>query len=207
MNIMNDKNIEQALEKALELLDNDTSQEEILISFPGHKEILKEIFSAITLLKKEKTAIVPPKELLEAILKHLPQGVTEMINSRYLYRGEKIQVRPFLNNIITNIYDLMIINWKVWAPIGIVAVVAIVVIATQFGTKAPQAPVAREERQEQPFTVKPATGNIDDAVNAILAGVSEDQALFADTEKDADLIASDSQEISDFGQSYDENEF
>jgi len=106
----------------------------------------------------------------------------------------------------------MTINWKVWVPLGIVAVVALVIISSyQFGTKAPQAPIAPQApvaAEELPVAVtKPATGNIDDAVNAILAEASDDQALFASVEKDAELIAVDSQAISDFGQSYNENEF
>jgi len=110
----------------------------------------------------------------------------------------------------------MTINWKIWAPVGIVVVVALVMIGfNQFGTKAPQAPIAGEIpqapvaiSQELPVAVaEPATGNVDDAVNAILAGISDDEALFADAVKDAELIAADSQLIGNFGQSYNENEF
>ncbi len=83
----------------------------------------------------------------------------------------------------------MIINWKKWAPLGIVAIVAVVIIGFyQFRTKAP------------------AAGNVDDAVNAIFAEVADDEAFFADVEKDAELLVTDSQAISDFGQSYNENE-
>lgn len=86
-------------------------------------------------------------------------------------------------------------------------------------TKAPQAPVAGVPAitpsplptlsptiAPQPLAVKPATAIVDDAVSAILAGVADEQALFADAEKDAELITFDSQAISDFGQSYNENE-
>ena len=100
----------------------------------------------------------------------------------------------------------MTINWKVWAPLGIVAVAALAITGFyQFGIKAPQAPIAVEKLPVA--IIKPATGNADDAVNAILAGVADDQALFASVEKDAELIIVDSQAISDFGQSYNENEF
>lgn len=124
--------------------------------------------------------------------------------------------RPLLNNIITKIYDLMTINWKVWAPIGIVVIAMLIIIGSyQSGTKTPapitgktpQAPIAEEKRNEDRVTVKPATGNVDDTVNAILVGISDDEALFANAQKDAELIAADSQTISDFGQSYNENEF
>jgi len=61
--------------------------------------------------------------------------------------------------------------------------------------------------QELPVAITtPATGNVDDAINAILNDVIDEQALFADEEKDAMLLGADSQAISDFGQSFNENE-
>lgn len=67
-------------------------------------------------------------------------------------------------------------------------------------------PTLSPTKAPQPVAVTPATIAVDDAVNAILAGVSDEQALFADAEKDAELITADSQALSDFGQSYNENE-
>ncbi len=96
----------------------------------------------------------------------------------------------------------MTINWKIWASVGIVAVVALVMIGfNQFGTKAPQTPIIGETSQT------PVVVSVDDAVSAISAGITDDQALFADAEKDTVLVTVDSQAISDFGQSYNENEF
>jgi len=112
----------------------------------------------------------------------------------------------------------MTINWKIWAPVGIVVVIVFVAIGlNQVKTNDLQeANVDNKQTQEQPIvvsqdlpsaTLKPATGNIDDVVNSILAGVSDDEALFADAVKDGELINSDSQSINNFGQSYNENEF
>lgn len=101
----------------------------------------------------------------------------------------------------------MTINWRIWAPLGIVAIVALIIIGFyQPEPKMPTAPVIGETPQA-PVAIPQASGNVDTAVDAILVGVSDDQALFADAEKDAELITADSQTISDFGQSYDENEF
>ncbi|MDP3734954.1 MAG: hypothetical protein Q8R39_00825 [bacterium] len=108
----------------------------------------------------------------------------------------------------------MTINWKIWAPLGIIVLVALVAIGFSKSEvpQAPvtgeprQAPVVREESQAQPAAIAPATGNVDDAVNAILASISDDQSLFAEAEKDAALIDADSQAISDFGQSYNEKD-
>ncbi|TSD03763.1 MAG: hypothetical protein Athens071426_45 [Parcubacteria group bacterium Athens0714_26] len=217
MNIINDKNLERIFEKVLELLDSGKSQEEILNLFPESREMLKEIFFTINLFKKEGESIIPSKELFKQIIERIPSGVTNEVNPRYLYRKE-VQSRFSFKKInnITKIYNLMTINWKIWAPVGIVAVVTLVTIGfNQLGIKAPQAPIAGEMTQapvavsqELPVAVtKPATGNVDDAVDAILASISDDEAFFADATKDAELIAADSQSISNFGQSYNENEF
>lgn len=224
---MNNNNLEKIIDQTLTLIERGKSVREILAMLPEHKKELEEIFQILDLLNIQKEKIVPSQELLTKIIANLPtaKSVTEEKASRYLYnRGEQKpndyawhKGRPSEIIIKPKIHDLMTINWKVWAPLGIVAVAVLVIIGFfQFGTKAPQTPVAEETTQapiatptqELPVAVtKPATGNVDDAVNAILAGVSDDLALFADAEKDADLLAADSQAISDFGQSYNENEF
>ncbi|PIP23103.1 MAG: hypothetical protein COZ91_03600 [Candidatus Nealsonbacteria bacterium CG_4_8_14_3_um_filter_39_7] len=99
----------------------------------------------------------------------------------------------------------MSINWKVWAPISIATIVAFATVEFyQSLIETFQAPITAKEKSVKTI---PATGSVDDAVNAIIAGASDDQALFIDAEKDADLITADNQAINDFGQSYDENEF
>lgn len=55
--------------------------------------------------------------------------------------------------------------------------------------------------------IKPATGNIEDATNALLSESSFDLTDFSGETKDSSLVSSDSQEISDFSKVYDENEF
>ena len=110
----------------------------------------------------------------------------------------------------------MTVNWKIWATLGIVAVVVFALIGSnQFGTKAPQLPTAMETpqapspvSQKLPATVTtPITGSVDDVVSSILGSISDDEALFAEAVKDAELITLDSQSISNFDQSYNENEF
>lgn len=222
---MNNNHLEKIIDQALSLIENGKSASEILGMLPEYKNELEEIFQILDLFNVKKEKIVSSRELLAKIIANIPtaQSVTEKEVSRYLYRGKQKpnnyvwqKGRSSKTIIKLKIHDLMTINWKVWAPLGIVAVVAFIVVGSyQFGTKAPQAPIAEETPQapvavlqELPVAVtKLATGNIDDSVNAILADISDDQALFADTEKDAELIVVDSQAISDFSQSYNENEF
>jgi len=52
----------------------------------------------------------------------------------------------------------------------------------------------------------PATGNIDDTVDALLEELIDEESLYEEEDDDVEIIISDIQEISDFGQSIDESE-
>lgn len=109
----------------------------------------------------------------------------------------------------------MTLNWKTWTLIGIVAVAFIAaVVWKQSGANAPTTG-ENQANQEAPITTpqdlptavtEPATGNIDDAVAAVLAGVADDAAVFADAANDATLVGVDSQTITNLGQSFYANE-
>lgn len=108
-------------------------------------------------------------------------------------------------------------HWKLWTLVVIVAVAVLAAIGwRQLGPQEPADGENRAEQQEAPITtsqdlpaavaVAPATGNVDDAVNAILSGTSDDAATFADAAQDAALVGGDSQTITNLGQSFYENE-
>ncbi len=103
------------------------------------------------------------------------------------------------------------INKKSWIFIGI-TIVVIALVAQYMAIMPPQIDEALQmtdivPAQELPVvTTIPATGNVDDAINAILNEAIDEQALFTDEGKDAMLLGADSQAISDFGQSFNENE-
>lgn len=63
------------------------------------------------------------------------------------------------------------------------------------------------EAGTQKDTLPPATGNIDDVVKALLQGAENEQPALNSAEDDKSLIISDSQEVSGFNQSVNENEF
>ena len=103
------------------------------------------------------------------------------------------------------------INWKAWISIGIT--ISVIVLVMQYMAimppqidEAPQAIDIMPEQELPTVITTPATGDVDDAINAILNEVIDEQALFIDEEKDAILLGADSQAISDFGQSFNENE-
>jgi len=52
----------------------------------------------------------------------------------------------------------------------------------------------------------PATGNIDDAVDTLLRELVDEESLYEEEGYDVEILISDIEEISDFGQSIDESE-
>ena len=66
--------------------------------------------------------------------------------------------------------------------------------------------IPRGTRKMGEVVPPPATGNIDDVVDALMKELSDEDSLLKEEDDDAVLAISDSQEISDFGQSIDENE-
>lgn len=61
-----------------------------------------------------------------------------------------------------------------------------------------------KEKEVSPI---PATGNVDDTVNSLMKELDDEAVATEDLEGDLDLIDSDSQEVDDFGQSVNENDF
>jgi len=166
VNNFNDQKLEKVLEKTLEYLDNGKSPAEILNLFPEHQETLKEIFSTINLLKKERGSIVPYRELLKQIIEHLPVGVTNGVNPRYLYRKEvEAKDRPsLLSNIITKFHESTALKWKIIVPAGIVTVIALFAVYSQFGAKSlqyttEQTPTQPKQGVTNEATPPTATGN------------------------------------------------
>lgn len=105
-------------------------------------------------------------------------------------------------------------KWKIIIAIVIVAFVAILIMYTQIGTKAPQPqqpsiqkPLAPAEEKISEVAPPAATGDVDDAVNALLQDSSLETLASEEESGDANLLGMDTQEISDFGQSYDTSEF
>jgi hypothetical protein len=84
--------------------------------------------------------------------------------------------------------------------IGAVVVIA-VLLSGQLGQRGPV--VTQESSQILPQ----ATGNIEDAVNALLKDIEIDEAFASEEYLDADLVGADAAAVSDFGQIADPNAF
>jgi hypothetical protein len=62
-------------------------------------------------------------------------------------------------------------------------------------------------KEKEEISVVPPTGNVDDTADALLKELDDENLATKDLEGDLNLIDSDSQEVDDFGQSINENEF
>lgn len=206
-----DKIIE-IISEAMALLENGKTPSEIFDLFPEYRNELQKVFRTIGDLRNAAEKIEPPKELLVKILAAFPEtdNVTNPQFNRYFSKDEE---KGRLKNII-QIYDSMTTKWKALATLGVVAVVILIALGYyQFSSRTPEyvdeetPSIAGQGEMPPVASVTPATGNIDDAADAILAEILDAQSAFAAEEGDKTLLASDSQEIGNFGQSYNENEF
>ena len=117
----------------------------------------------------------------------------------------------------------MAIKWKVIAPLGVLAVVVLIVGINRF-SKGPmekvqspaqttpgqttQSGTAGEIPSLTSIPTPQATGNVDDTAAALLSDSSDETSVTVKAvDDDTALLSSDSQAISDFGQVYNENEF
>lgn len=219
MNNHEEKKIEEIVELALRYIDDGKTPDEIFDFFPAYRQELEEVFFAIDFIKKEGGKIYPDKEIFRQVMAKIPSSVTNGHDFRYSFM-EEVQGRPSwskINNII-KILNSMTMNWKIIAPVGLVAVIALFLVGvSQFGIMSLQAPIADNGQvQETPIAIsqnlpvassQSATGDIDETVNVILAVASNDESYFADAVKDSELVTADNQSINNFIQSYYENEF
>jgi len=167
------------------------------------KEI-KKIFS----YAKEK--IKPSEKLSQSILANLDIA---QVNKKLpqTFKTNKTKGRISFNGLNFNQIHNLMTNWKVVVPVILVVLVAAGLLVVSFSQKpmpqrqAEQPKTVVEIPQEVP--VPQATGNIDDAVGAMVAMAENEQAITFDELNDILMIDLDSQAIGDFGQSYDENQF
>ena len=98
-----------------------------------------------------------------------------------------------------------IMNQKI-KPIIIITVLAILIIGFAVFYKGAESPTTQENKEIAKEATKenflpPATGNINDAINAIIDGATKEQDLTAEEFTDKTLLDIDSQTINEFGQS------
>lgn len=211
------KNIDEILEVVLAQIDQGRTQQDILLQFPEHAKELQKVFAMLSSISSSSP--VPDKHRFEKAMQNiLANHVTLSENSRYNLQkeatGRSSSATPtsiYFNNYLEKINNMM--KSKILIPIGVVAVLAIIFVGVkQFNHKSPATEVADNTLGNQTSNLptsdnQPATGNVDDTVNGIIASASSEGAYFDDSVKDGDLIATDSETLTNLGQAYDENEF
>jgi len=168
------------------------------------------------LLSNLKGRIKPSKELTQKILADL--GVTEKKDNRYiLQEREKGRISNY--ELILNQIHTFMTKWKMAIPVVLVVLVVAGLMIIRSGQKTqptPEAGSVQEQSQAaeteyvqipEEVPVPQATGNIDDIIDAMTAFAENEQVIIVEEGNDASMVTLDSQAISDFGQSYDENQF
>lgn len=113
-------------------------------------------------------------------------------------------------------------NWKTTILVGVAVAILLAVIYVVTAPKsirqpapaANQTPVstggagnASSATSAGNIVPPAATGKIDDTINALVLGATNEQTTISAEEGNSTLINSDSQAINDFGQTYDETQF
>ena len=132
---------------------------------------------------------------------------------------EKEKGRLSVYELIFNQIHNLMTKWKIIVPVVIVVLAIFVWGIVQFGPKGPTTgpetgqPDSGEYVEKEYVKTPPAvavpqvTGDINDTIDALTALSENEMIVITDEGNDASLMDFDSQAISDFGQSYNENEF
>jgi hypothetical protein len=208
--------MEKIIKKIVKYLDEGKNFAEILnLLTDKEKKEAKEIIAIIKLLKEESKLIVPRQKILIDIVHKISSGVTNKNNHRISYiEDEKNKGRlPLIKNVCSY---FMGINKKLWLPVGIiVAGLLLFILVNQFNYENQQ-PIVSNKNSNQSVSSpegeassfkNEVANNIDEAVNAILASVQEDQMYSQELTNNLELVLLDNQTVEEFSQIYNENEF
>lgn len=159
------------------------------------KEIKKLLFNL-----REK--IKPSKELGQKILADLN------IDLQKENKGRLSGYELILNQI-----HIFMTKWKMAIPIFLVVLVVVGLMVFRSGQKIQPTGDIKNDREAgdvqvfEEIPIPEATGKIDDVIDAMTALAENEQLIIFEENGDTSMVVIDSQAISDFGQSYNENEF
>lgn len=218
------KNLDIEVRRILDLLEKKKNLYEIKTLFPRTKKKLEDIFETIDFLFKSQKVFDSPIELENKIL--------AQIRLKLMKSENKVAIgRASLTDLFKNQFQtLMTAPFKIILPVLLVLVIGIGFGITRFGgKKTPDVTLKQENKvafeqetlpQEvnKPSASEPAVGkptaldtgaasNIDGVVTSILEDAENDVVLLKDLDKEGDFVEYDSQEVDDFGQSINENDY
>lgn len=183
---------------------------------------LKAIWDMQGTLSSMAHTISPKRSTLTHILAELPQGTPNTVTTSggAGYTEGEGQQPAFIRSI----HNVMQINWKIAAPIAVVAIAVVAVLsggankgaplATNI-TSAPATPesamMAQGDAGVSTMAMKvaptPVSGEVDDLAASLSLAADDDLTLLSDMNADLTLVASDSQTINDYATAYDETTF
>lgn len=106
------------------------------------------------------------------------------------------------------IRNLMVVNWKIILSIVFIIAIAAIVLGYYYlwSGESMQIPGPFKGLKKE-ITPPAPTGNIDDTADAVLKELVDLEKTLSGADNDPAFITTDNQEISDFGQFYNEKEF
>jgi hypothetical protein len=132
----------------------------------------------------------------------------KLVNNIVLNYKKSIKGRVSFSELIFNqIYNHMA-KWKILIPVAIIVLLVIIWGSNGFNTFNNGENLGKvQDMSKEMIPVSSTIENVDDVVDVILTFSENEGILMSEEIADANLITADSQEIIDFGQSYNENEF
>ena len=182
--------IEYIFEKALHHYERGVSVSTIINTFPQYAKELHEMFDAMEVLRGEGKRIHPSRALLMNII----ERVSEISHvSHVATERSKMKSRMF---------------FRFAMPVGVLAVAMFVILSQLSTPSGPQSVALREfpDPVSADFPAKPATGSIDDIVDAMFADALNDQIAFA-YENTELSITGDRTTLTNVADFYDEHDF
>lgn len=190
---------------------------------------IKEIWDIQSDFSSVAHRLSPDDRFVERLIMELPAQATHGVtrNEEKGYHEGRGQVSYF-EKIMSNIDQLMQMNWKIAAPIAVVAIAVVAVLGmgeknaplatdqeSVSTTAMPESammkneavPTGRAMMAMNTMPVEPATGNVDDLVASLNADADADVTALSDGSADIALVTSDSQSVTDLTTAYDETTF
>lgn len=175
-----------------DLWEKEKSPAEIFDLFPDYREDLEALFKTAEIVVSKRKQIVPPKEILHRIITQLSgdQPVTKQDAERYiLQRGamkgrssmgrEEVpekSIKDYMGQIIKKI-DYMLTQ-KILLPVGIIAVIVLVLVITQFTGRKPSVSLLESEQlNKDQQALNEVSKEMDKYVNDETVLVETDSAL------------------------------
>lgn len=203
---MEDHELQSILERVLELRESGRTEAQILAEFSLQTEEIRGFLRMISRLEEQRQT-EPRSELLKQIFAKMPAVEPRPLSSSNLPKGRT----SFISLLSDQIHNHMGLKLSL-IGIALIAVIAVIFMrmGPQTGIISPpagqtQPTGGQTANNSQP--IAPATGNPDDAANAIIAGGTNEQASVNVEDSDSSAVGAETLSMGEFDAVYNANEF